>query len=181
MNHTSSYDAPYRLHDGKVITGTLVWYSMICNREVWLMSRDITPDEEDPLLDLGRAIHETSYTEIRKKEMLLEGIKIDIIKNREDKKIICEVKSSSKYVKASMTQLCYYLYRLEEIGMEVVGELIIPKEKKRIRVELDDASKRELISQLYIIRNIVEMDKPPNATFIPFCRRCAYRYFCWSE
>lgn len=180
MNHTYSSNIPYLLEDGRVITGTLVWYSTVCQREVWLMSRDITPDEEDPLLDLGRAVHETSYKEIRKKEILLEGIKIDIIKDREDKKIICEVKSSSRYIKASLMQLYYYIYRLEEMGIEAVGELVIPKEKKRITVELDESNRQQLLSQLSIIRQIVAMNKPPEAVFIPFCRRCAYRYFCWS-
>ena len=180
MNPTYSSNASYLLNDGRAITGTLVWYSVVCHREVWLMSRDITPDEDDPLLDLGRAIHETSYTDMKKKEILLEGIKIDIIKNREDKKVICEVKSSSRYIKASMMQLYYYLYRLEELGIDAIGELVIPKEKKRMVVKLDDNNRRELLSQLSIIIQIVAMDKPPKLAFIPFCRRCAYRYFCWS-
>lgn len=144
------------------------------------MSRDITPDEEDPLLDLGRAVHETSYKEIKKKEIVLEGIKIDIIKEREDKKVVCEVKSSSRYIKASLMQLCYYIYRLEEMGIDAIGELVIPKEKKRIVVRLDESNREQLLSQLSIISQIVTMDKPPQPVFIPFCRRCAYRYFCWS-
>lgn len=179
MDHTNSSNIPYLLDDGRIITGTLVWYSTICHREVWLMSRDITPDEEDPLLDLGRAIHETSYEEIKKKEILLEGIKIDIIKERDDKKVVCEVKSSSRYIKASVLQLCYYIYRLEEIGIEAVGEVVIPKEKKRIAVRLE-SNREELLSQLSLIRRITAMDRPPEPVFIPFCRRCAYRYFCWS-
>ncbi len=179
MSHTSSSEA-YRLDDGRAITGTLVWYSTVCSREVWLMSRDITPDEDDPLLDLGRALHETSYPENRRREITLEGMKIDMIKNKESGKVICEVKSSSKYIKASTMQLLYYLYRIKEMGIDAVGEIVIPKEKKRVMVELNDTNKEELMMQLQKIKQIVTMDKPPKAEYIPFCRRCAYRYFCWS-
>lgn len=40
------------------VTGTLVWYYYICPREVWLMARQLTPDEDNPNIDLGRFIGE---------------------------------------------------------------------------------------------------------------------------
>lgn len=144
------------------------------------MSRDITPDEDDPLLDLGRAVHETSYAETRRREITLEGMKIDMIRNKESGKVICEVKSSSRHIRASTMQLLYYLYRMEEMGIDASGEIVVPKEKKRITVKLDDTNREELMMQLRKIKQIVAMNKPPKAEFITFCRRCAYRYFCWS-
>ncbi len=179
MSHTSSSKDPiYRLDDGSIITGTLVWYSAICKREVWLMAKNITPDEEDPLLDRGRAIHETSYKQFRK-ELQLEGMKIDLIKYKD--KVICEVKTSSKFIKAARLQLLYYLYRLSSDGLEVEGEILIPLEKKKMKVRLDEEGKNELNSALMDIRSILSSDKPPLPNFIPYCKSCAYRYFCWSD
>jgi CRISPR-associated exonuclease Cas4 len=181
MRDTISSNTPiYILNDGRVITGTMVWYSVVCMREVWLLSRDITSDQDDPLLDIGRAIHESMYSYVNKKEIALDGIKIDMIIDSSKDRIVCEIKSSSKYIKASSMQLLYYLYRLEELGIHATGNIMIPKEKKRIKIMLTDSNKKEVENQLSIIKTIIDIDKPPKVEFIPYCRRCAYRYFCWS-
>ena len=39
------------------VTATLVWYYYICHREVWLMGHQITPDQDDSNLELGRFVH----------------------------------------------------------------------------------------------------------------------------
>ena len=36
--------------------GTLVWFYKICKREVWLMSKNILPDQMDENIDLGRLV-----------------------------------------------------------------------------------------------------------------------------
>jgi CRISPR-associated exonuclease Cas4 len=168
----------FLLDDGTFITGTLMWYSAICEREVWLMSRNITPDAEDQTLDFGRAIHETSYRE-SKKEIEMEGIKFDIIKERDH--VVCEIKTSSRYIESAKLQLLYYLYRLKAEGYEFRGEILIPKEKKVVYVDLNEQEEKEIRDSLSRIKRIVRLETPPPARFIPFCRRCAYKYFCWSE
>ena len=63
------------------ITGTLVWYYYICKREVWLMSRHLTPDQEDPFIEIGRLISESAYRDERK-EIRVENMVLDLLKNR---------------------------------------------------------------------------------------------------
>jgi len=167
---------PYTLSDGRMITGTLVWYFFICKREVWLMGREITPDEDLPLLDVGRAIHEIYYLR-SKKEIQLEGIRIDVLKGAE--RVVCEVKTSSRFLQAAKFQLLYYLYRLEEMGLRMRGEIKVPREKKRISVLLNESSKRELLEALANIKKIVEVELPPEPKKIPYCKKCAYKEFCW--
>jgi len=36
------------------ITGTLMWYYFICHREVWLMARQVIPEQDNELIDLDR-------------------------------------------------------------------------------------------------------------------------------
>jgi CRISPR-associated exonuclease Cas4 len=167
-----------KLDDGSLITGTLVWFSAICERETWLMSKNITPDSEDESLQIGRAVHETTYNE-SKKEIEMDGIKIDIIREREH--VVCEVKTSSRFLEPAKLQLLYYLYRLKIEGYDFEGKILIPREKKTIEVRLDDEEEQRVRDALIKIRRIANLETPPEARLIPFCRRCAYRYFCWSE
>jgi CRISPR-associated exonuclease Cas4 len=171
-------DEELKLYDGSYITGTLVWYSAICEREVWLMSRNITPDSEDQSLQVGRAIHQTTYS-YSKKEIEMNGIKIDLIKETEH--LVCEIKTSSRYIEPAKLQLLYYLYRLKLEGYNFEGKILVPKEKKNIFVRLDEQEELRLRDALFKIKRITRLDTPPEAKFIPFCRKCAYRYFCWSE
>lgn len=168
---------PYMLPTGRPITGTLVWYYFVCKREVWLMSRGITPDEEDQALEIGRAVHEIFYRDVLK-EVSLEGMKIDIYKRRE--RVVCEVKTSSRYLQAARFQLLYYLYRLKEYGVNSTGQILIPMEKRKIPVRLDEESERTLLKVFEDIRAIAQLELPPQPSRTPYCRRCAYRDFCWA-
>lgn len=167
---------PYILPSGKAVTGTLIWYFFICEREVWFMSREITPDQDFESLEIGRAIHETFYSDF-KKEVALDGMKLDFIKRRE--MIVCEVKTSSKFIEAAKFQTLYYLYRLKEYGINAKGEILIPRERKRIEVSLDVEAEEKLLKVFEEIRRIIRAEKPLPPVRIPFCRRCAYKEFCW--
>lgn len=170
-------EIPYIHQSGKVITGTLVWYYHVCEREVWLMGREITPEEEYEALDMGRAIHEIYYQRM-KKEIALNGIKIDIIKGQS--RTVCEVKTSSKYIEAAKMQLAYYLYRLKESGIDATGEILIPKEKKKINITLTPEIEATLLKTLRQIKRIIDLDQPPPPKRTHFCRNCAYKDMCWT-
>ena len=141
------------------------------------MSREITPDEEDQALEVGRAIHEIFYRDMLK-EISFEGVKIDVYRRRE--RVVCEVKTSSRYLQAARFQLLYYLYRLKECGVSPIGYILIPKEKRRIHVRLDEESERILLKVFEDIKDIVQLERPPQPSRTPYCRKCAYRDFCWA-
>ncbi|MGB9831804.1 MAG: CRISPR-associated protein Cas4 [Thermoproteota archaeon] len=166
----------YFTRDNKTITGTLIWYYFICKREVWLMAHEITPDQDFTPLEIGRAVHEIFYKGV-KKEISLEGMKLDFFKRKE--RIVCEVKTSSRFVESAKFQTLYYLYRLKEVGVEASGEILIPREKKIIRVYLDAESEEKLLNTIEDIKNIVSLEKPLKPIKNPYCKRCAYKDFCW--
>jgi CRISPR-associated exonuclease Cas4 len=161
------------------ITGTLIWYYYICKREVWLMAHHLEPDEDNPLIELGRFISDTTYKR-DKKQIHLEGIIIDLAKLDDEKLVIGEVKKSSTFRDAARMQLCYYLYVLRDYGIEAEGELLFPKEKKREKVILTDETIREIEGTTKEIRDIVSRELPPPAVRIGYCTNCGYREFCWS-
>lgn len=160
------------------ITGTLVWYYYICPREVWLMSRELTPEQDNPFIEIGRIIHEESYQR-EKKEIEIGNMKFDLLKKGDEQIVIAEIKKSSKFEVSAKMQLVFYLYRLKEMGINAKGELLIPKEKKRIPVELNENLEKEIKKAIYEIKSIISQDNPPEVKKIKFCHKCAYREFCW--
>ncbi len=168
------------VHTNEVnVTGTLIWYYFICNREVWLMSRQLTPDQENTDLALGRFFHEESYNR-NVKEISLGNIVIDVIKKDNGRLIVGEVKKTSKFKKSAKMQLLFYLKQLRELGIEASGYLLFPKEKKRIEVELTEKDEEELERVVRDILRIIYLDKPPKAEKIRYCRNCAYNEICYA-
>lgn len=161
------------------VNGTLIWYYFICPREVWLMARQINPDEDNSNVDLGRFIHEHSYQR-DKKEINLGNIKLDILKKDQGELVVAEVKKSSKFELSARMQLAFYLIELEKLGIKARGELCFPQEKRRQELILDDGLRQELERAVRDLLRIAYLNHPPKPARISFCRNCAYAEFCWS-
>jgi len=143
------------------------------------MSRNLNPDQDNSFIEIGRLISEESYKRERK-EIRLENIVIDILKKEGEDLIIGEVKKSSKFEKSARMQLAYYLWRLKQLGIEAKGELLFPKEKKRISVTLTKEIEEELEKAQREIKSIIQREIPPPTKKIKFCLKCGYREFCWA-
>jgi len=161
------------------ITGTHIWYYFICHRQVWLMSRHIEPDQEHESIMLGKLNDQTSYQR-EKKQLIFEGGVIDLYREENGRLIISEVKKSGRFEESSRMQLLYYLYKLHEIGIDAVGEVRIPKEKKIIPVRLTLENERNVLKACASIEAIVSQERPPKPFRCRFCLGCAYLEFCWS-
>lgn len=162
------------------ITGTLIWYYYVCKRQVWLLSRELNPNQEDYFLEMGRLIHENTYLRERK-EIKIFNMNIDLIKKQDGKLVVGEIKKSSRFMLPAKMQIAFYLYQLKRKGINLKGELLIPKEKKRISLELNEDLERELKDSFAKIREIISNDKPPQPEKIHWCKYCAYNEFCWTE
>ena len=163
------------------ITGTLIWYALICEREVWLMAHEMEPDRDDARLAWGRFLGEVTYPRSRKREIALPGMKIDLVEREGPRLVVGEVKASSRFVEAARMQVLFYLWRLREMGIEAEGELRFPEERRRERVVLDEESEARLRAVMARVERIMQQPLPPPARRIRYCRACAYREFCWSD
>jgi len=161
------------------ITGNLVNAYYICPRKFWLFSRQFNPDPEFELLIFGRIISEESYRR-EKKEYVLDGMKIDLVKRKEKEIIICEIKKSSIGTKAAIMQVSFYLKKLKEKGISARGEILIPKEKKKISVELTKDLEAELDRGISDMKAIIAGDSPPKAIKNNFCKNCAFYELCFA-
>jgi len=160
------------------INGTLIWYYYICKREVWLIGHGIEPEQENDYIALGRHIHEIFYQR-RKKELTIDNtIKIDILPGR---KVIGEIKKSTRYLESARMQVAFYLYYMKkEKDVKMEGLLLVPEERRRIKVLLTPEVEKELERAIDDIERILCMERPPPAVKIPYCRKCAYRDMCWA-
>lgn len=161
------------------VNGTMLWYYNICKREVWLMSRNIVPDQKDENVDLGRFIHENTYKR-NDKEISFGNVKFDVLMHSKKELIIGETKKSSKYGEASKWQLLYYLKVLKEIGVDAKGLLLYPEEKKRVEVNLNEENEIKLNDMVNEIEKILAQSKPPKVNKINQCKSCAYREYCYA-
>jgi CRISPR-associated exonuclease Cas4 len=161
------------------VTATLIWYYFICQREVWLMGRQITPDQEDSNIEIGRFIQESSYQR-EKKEVNLGHLKLDAMKLENGQLVIAEVNKSSRFTESARMQLAYYLKELKGKGVAVRGELRFPEEKRKETVVLDEETETELDRVERDILRIVYLDLPPEPKKVNWCRKCAYAEFCWA-
>lgn len=165
--------------EGTNITGTLVWYYAICKRECWLMAHQLEPERENDLLAQGRLNTEAHYDRRDKEITLPGGVRVDQVRREDGKLIVAEVKKSSKFLPAAKLQLAYYLWVLEREGVKAVGEVLVPEERKREAVGLEDM-RGELENAMSTIQTLVNEPRPPEAQWIRYCKTCAYSEFCWS-
>lgn len=143
------------------------------------MSRQLEPYQGNPFIEIGRIISETSY-ERERRQVRLDNMIIDLIKSDKQDLVIGEVKKSSRFERAAKMQLAYYLFRLKRLGVEAKGQLLFPKEKKKLEVVLTYELENELRNAEEEIARIILMPKPPEALKNRYCKSCGYQEFCYA-
>lgn len=143
------------------------------------MSRNLTPDQDDENILKGKISQEEHYSRNRK-EIAIDGVKVDMMTNKNGRIVVSEIKKSSRYLEAATLQLKYYLYILQKKGINASGEIRVPDEKKMIHVDLQQEDKDEIQEIEKEINNIVSKENPPIIIRIRFCVKCAYSEFCWA-
>ncbi|MCX8029879.1 MAG: CRISPR-associated protein Cas4 [Brevinematales bacterium] len=160
------------------VNGTLIWYYTICKREAWLIGHRIVPDQKDNRIMMGRHIHKYFFSREKAKEVLIDNtIKVDLVKGR---RLIVEIKKSSKFIDSTRWQLLFYLYYLKhKKGVVMEGEISIPDEKKRVLVRLSEESEKEIEKIIGEIEELLKQEKSPKPEWIKYCKVCGYKEMCW--
>lgn len=163
------------------ITGTHFNYYLICHRKLWLFANGIQMESTSDAVFEGKLIHETSYQQRSEKykEVELDGIKIDYYDAKN--KVVHEIKKSDKHEEAHEWQLRYYLYVLEQNGIDgATGILEYPRLHKTTEVFLTVPDCETIRTMLSDIKNIIIAEKCPERILKSRCRNCSYFDFCWS-
>ncbi len=153
----------------------------ICPRQAWLMSRQLSANQNDSFLEIGRLIDETTFKREKKKIYLAEfAAEIDFITLKNGSLFVAEIKKSSRTMASGVKQLKYYLYLLSKKGIKCKGIIKIPKEKISMTIELQENDVALIKEKIDEIEVFLSKENAPIPQKIPFCRRCAYFEFCWS-
>lgn len=163
------------------ITGTHFNYFIICHRKLWLFSNGIQMEQNSELVHQGRLIHENSYKQRseRFKEIAIDGIKIDYFDAQ--RSIVHEIKKSNKKEEAHIWQVKYYLYVLEQNGVNATALLEYPKLRKTEEVILSQPDREYIEKAKKEIEQIILSEKCPGRIARTKCRNCSYLDFCYLE
>lgn len=144
-----------------------------------MYSRSVEASQFDENIEIGRFLHEINYTK-NIKEVDFSNVKFDVIERKNGILNITENKKSSRFEIASKFQLGYYLYLLKKSNITAIGYLSCPSERKKIRIELTDELIADIENQSFEIKKIIDMDYPPKVSPNKYCKKCAYREYCYS-
>jgi len=179
------------------ITGTEIAYYFVCARKLWFYTHNIECEQESDAVRMGKHIHETSYKR-KKKEVSIDGvIVVDWIDH--DEKVIHEVKKSASMEEAHQWQLKYYMWYLEQKGMDIadesssqkfsdvpekrgyVGELNYPQLRQTKQIILSQKDRRTLTEKIIPnIQKIKNREQPPKTVEWDICKYCSYNELCYS-
>ena len=161
-------------------TATHITYFHLCHRKLWLHHRQMRMEDNSMAVAEGILLGETTYARRPQKwrELSLPGIKIDHFDPTTN--TVREVKKSRKLEKAHVAQVQYYLYRLEEAGIECPQGIIeYPKLKKTMQVPWNEQARQAVKSWLVDIEKVIDREKCPDVIRKAYCRTCAFRDFCY--
>jgi CRISPR-associated exonuclease Cas4 len=161
----------------KKVTGVMVYYYFVCKKRLWYFANEITMEQENELVTMGKLIDEYSYSRQKKHIMIDETINIDFLHNWNT---IHEIKKSDKLEEASIWQVKYYIYVLKEKGLIVEkGILDYPELRKRKEIYLSKDDELLIQKLLKDIGEIICLEIPPNENKKVYCRKCSYYELCF--
>jgi CRISPR-associated exonuclease Cas4 len=159
------------------VNGTMINYYHVCPRKLWLFSRGLGREQDSPLVEMGRLVHEQSFSR-REREILVFGrIKIDHATTGETL-VIHEVKKTRSQPHAARAQTLFYLFVMDQLGVKCRGEIHYRSQKRRVPVELNPESREETRETIQAIREILASPVPPDLPTHAPCSRCAYKDYC---
>ncbi|MCG8475370.1 MAG: CRISPR-associated protein Cas4 [Cytophagales bacterium] len=164
----------------KPIIPTYLNYYLICRRKLWLHANGVTMEHNSDLVLEGKLAHEHSYAQRAKKykELDIGVAKIDHYdaKNR----VVHEIKKSNKKEKAHIAQVKYYLYLLEQMGIEnPTAVLEYPLLRETEPVQLESGDRKQIEKWLKEIETLLLRKSCPEKLPKSKCRSCSYFDFCW--
>lgn len=163
-----------------IVTGTHFNYYQVCKRKLWLFANSINMEHTSDLVYDGKLIHENSYPQRseRYEELEIDGIKIDFYDARN--KIIHEIKRSDKVEQAHEWQVKYYIYVLEQNGVDSVSGLLeYPTLRHTAKITLSDEDREKIVEIEKEVSIIVQSQTCPSTIDSKLCKNCSYYEFCY--
>lgn len=157
------------------ITGLHIYYYIVCKRKLWFFCHNLSMEQDNQDVAIGKYVDEHSYTKHRKHLMINQEINLDYM---EPDGKIHEIKKSRSIEEASIWQVKYYLYYLMKRGVKnITAEIEYPLRKETVVVELDAGDQKEIENMIEEIKQIAQGDLVHQAP-MNRCAKCAYYDLC---
>lgn len=161
----------------KQVTGVMVYYYFVCKRKLWYFIHNISMEDENENVMLGKLLDENSYKRDDKCINIDNVINIDFIREQKE---LHEIKKSRAIEEAGVWQVKYYLYYLKKRGVEgLKAKIDYPLLKKNLLVELTEEDEEQLEEVIHNILLLEEEVKPPVLDSKKICAKCAYHDLCF--
>lgn len=164
------------------INATLINIYHVCHRELWLHASGIRMEHTSQAVQEGKLLHETSYPQRAERftEIQVGGSVIDFYDAKN--KVVHEIKKSASMEKAHEWQVKYYIWLLDQHGVNgVTGLLEYPKLRETKQVFLTEEDKIYMPELIKSIETIIAAEYAPSKINKKFCKSCSYYDFCWVE
>lgn len=159
------------------ITGTIINYYLHCKRQCWLFMKKINLEDNSEEVRIGRVLHENKNNS-ENSEVEIDNIKTDKITD----KYIVEYKKSDADMQATIMQVKYYMYVLNQKGIKKDGKVeVFEKNKQNKKIYYIENNKQidEEIEKLKKdIESLYNMSIPPKQEQENKCKKCAYNDYC---
>lgn len=153
-------------------------YFFICKRKCWLHAHHIQLQHNSEAVALGKLLHELSFVRENRKEVEVDGAKIDFL---DAGAIVHEIKSSRACEEVHIFQVQFYLYLLSLRGFpQLQGRIHYPKIKQTVEVLFSPEDAVWIQQQISLIQSLLANPTPPKAPYSSLCRKCSFEEFCWG-
>ena len=159
------------------ITGIMIYYYFICERKLWYFINEINMEQNSELVSIGKILDETSYSREKKNIMIDDTINIDFIENGA---VLHEVKKTKSIEDAGVWQIKYYMYYLEQRGINnITAKIDFPLLRESKKIILEEKDKEVLDNVIKNIEELAKKEKTPEAINFKICSKCAYYDLCY--
>lgn len=163
------------INNAMKITGLMIYYYFVCRRKLWYYANDISMEQNSELVAMGKVIDENTYSREEKHFNINDEINIDFIKKNG---VIHEVKKSRAIEEAAIWQVKYYIYYLQQRGINgISGRIDYPLLRQAVSVDLTPADAEKLTAVIAEIPQIVS-GTIPEIKNKSICRKCSYGGLC---
>lgn len=163
--------------DAADVGGVHIKYLYHCPRQLWLYARGIRPEHLSSRVQLGEAVHDTSYT--RSTPVDLGAARLDHIDGQHR---VHEVKSSAGETAADRAQAIHYCHRLHEVGIPAeVAVLHYPKTRRTSQITYGETEAADAQADIERVREVVHRPDSPPRLARSGCRGCSFIDYCWSD
>lgn len=154
----------------------MVYYYHVCHRKLWYHVQGISMEQNHENVAIGKSLDESTYASEDKHINIHNVINIDFIR---EEGIIHEVKKSKSMEPASIEQVKYYLWYLEQEGVTGLrGLLHYPLLRRTLEVHLSDEDRERIPKQLEEMRKLFTAPTPPPFQKMKLCKNCAFSDIC---